>query len=83
MNSNWNEQQKARTEVKERNKVSREKLAGFFYNLAQLTFAALVLGGITPIYASADTMQANWAVIASGLALTCVLAYIAHRILNN
>jgi len=83
MNSNWSEQQKARTEVKEQNKVRREKLAGYFFNLSQLTFAAIVLGGVTPIYASTDTMQANWAVIASGLALTCVLAYIAHRILNN
>lgn len=83
MSSIWSEQQKARTEVKERNKVSREKLAGFFYNLAQLTFAALVLGGITPIYASPNAVEVNWAVIASGIVLTCALAYLAHRILNN
>lgn len=49
---NWSVQQEAKKEVKEKDKVRREKLAGFFFNLAQLTFAGLVLGGITPIYAS-------------------------------
>lgn len=48
---NWSVQQEAKKEVKEKDKVRREKLAGFFFNLAQLTFAGLVLGGITPIYA--------------------------------
>lgn len=46
---NWSVQQEAKKEVKEKDKVRREKLAGFFFNLAQLTFAGLVLGGITPI----------------------------------
>ena len=36
---NWSVQQEAKKEVKEKDKVRREKLAGFFFNLAQLTFA--------------------------------------------
>lgn len=39
---NWSVQQEAKKEVKEKDKVRREKLAGFFFNLAQLTFAGLV-----------------------------------------
>ena len=45
---NWSVQQEAKKEVKEKDKVRREKLAGYFFNLSQLTFVALVLGGITP-----------------------------------
>lgn len=36
--SNWSEQQEAKKEVKEKDRVRREKLAGFFFNLAQLTY---------------------------------------------
>lgn len=56
---NWSVQQEAKKEVKEKDKVRREKLAGFFFNLAQLTFAGLVLGGITPIYANVEA-GINW-----------------------
>lgn len=31
---------------KEREKVRKEKLAGYFFNLSQFTFTALVLGGV-------------------------------------
>ena len=46
----WIEQQDVKKEKKEKNKVRNEKLAGYFLNLSQLTFVALVLGGITPLY---------------------------------
>jgi len=50
MSSNWIERQKAMTEAKEKNRTRRKKLAGYFFNLSQLTFAALVLGGLTPLF---------------------------------
>lgn len=43
---NWNQQQEVKKESKEKDKVRREKLVGYFLNLSQLTFIALVLGGI-------------------------------------
>ena len=46
----WIEQQDVKKEKKEKDKVRNEKLAGYFLNLSQLTFVALVLGGITPLY---------------------------------
>ena len=41
----WSEQQEVKKEVKEKDKVRREKLAGLFFDLAKLSFAGLVVGG--------------------------------------
>lgn len=38
-------------ENQEKEKVKREKMASFFLDLAKLTFAAMVLGGMTPFSA--------------------------------
>ena len=51
---NWSQIQELKKEKKEKNKVRREKFAGYFLNLPQLTFVALVLGGITPIYVDVE-----------------------------
>lgn len=40
----WSEQQEVKKERKEKDKTRRDKLAGYFFNLSQLTFVALVLG---------------------------------------
>lgn len=78
---NWSEQQDVKKEYKEKNKVRKEKLAGYFFNLSQLTFVALVLGGITPIYTMID-LGINWYVLVAGLILTVILANIGNRILK-
>lgn len=83
MNSNWSEQQKAMIEAKEKKRAGREKLAGFFYDLAKLVFAGLVIGGISPIFTDLAPTDANIVIIASGMALTIALAYFANRIMNN
>ena len=41
----------------EKDKTRREKLAGYFFNLSQLTFAALVLGGFTPIFTESGNLS--------------------------
>lgn len=56
---NWSEQQEARKEVKNKDKVRREKLAGYFFDLSKLVFAALVLGGITPLFTNVSN-EMNW-----------------------
>lgn len=75
-------QQEARKEVKEKDKVRREKLAGYFFNLSQLTFVALVLGGITPFYSSNIENEINLYVLIAGTLFTVVLANIGNRILK-
>lgn len=78
---NWSEQQEAKKVTKEKDKVRREKLAGYFFNLSQLTFVALVLGGITPLYTNID-IGINWYVLIAGAILTVVLANIGNLILK-
>lgn len=79
--SNWSKQQEEKKEGKEKDRVRREKLAGFFFNLAQLTFAGLVLGGITPLYANVDT-GINWYVLIAGSIWTVMLAKVGNTILK-
>jgi len=38
----------AGNEGKEKTKVRKEKLAGYFYNLSQLTFTGTGVGGVLP-----------------------------------
>lgn len=79
--SNFEENRKTKEETKKRNDTRREKIAGYFFNLSQLTFAALVLGGFTPLYGEKDN-GANWYVIIAGALLTIVFARIASLILK-
>lgn len=79
--SNFSEQAESKKEAKEKNRVRKEKLAGFFYNLAQLTFAALVLGGITPLFADMHTTS-NIITLPLGCVTTYWLATTANRILK-
>ena len=46
--SEFETKRKANEKVEQRNNLRREKLAGFFFDLAKLIFAALVLGGLSP-----------------------------------
>ena len=46
---NWSEQQEEKKEIKEKDKVRREKLAGYFFDLSKLSFAGLVIGGMVSI----------------------------------
>lgn len=67
--------------IKERNKVRIEKLAGFFYDLAKLSFAALVLGIVAPLVSDSVSI-ATWVIIICGVTLTISMAMIANRILK-
>ena len=78
---NWSQIQEQKKEKKEKNKVRREKFAGYFLNLSQLTFVALVLGGITPIYVDVGHVF-NWDFIIIGAIHTVVFAYISNVILR-
>ena len=78
---NFIKQQEERKDAKERDRLRRDKIASYFFNLSQLTFVALVLGTITPIYTN-NEYGINWYVLSVGLALTIVLANIGSKILK-
>lgn len=70
-------------ELKERNKVRREKLAGFFLNLAQISFTVLAIG--LPVTLFKEELYDNYMLIISsvvGFILTIVFAKIGNNILK-
>ena len=77
----WIEKQDLKKENKEKDKVRKEKLAGYFLNLSQLTFVALVLGGVTPLYAD-DGAKLDLYIIVTGAILTLMFASVGSRILK-
>lgn len=78
---NWEKQQEVKKEGQEREKVGRETLGKFFYDLAKLTFATMVLGGMVSLIT--DLTKINyWTLMASGFVFTFALAYLGRRILK-
>ena len=77
---NYMKQTEAREERKERDKTSRETLGKFFYDLAKLSFAGLVVGCFT-------LNEKGWLFMLSaasvGVALTMVFSRIGFVILKN
>lgn len=77
---NWEKQQGEKHEFKERDKTRREHLGKFFYDLAKLAFAGLVIGGIAPLYANLESSN-NWYVVTIGSIFTIIFAWIGNKIL--
>ena len=69
-------------ENRDKEKLRKDKVAGYFFNLSQLTFAALVLGGISPIYTN-NAIGYNWYILLMGLILTILLALIGNKLLKQ
>ena len=78
---NWSEKQEIKKERKEQDNTRREKLAGYFFDLSKLVFAALVLGGITPLFTNVSN-EINWSTIVLGIFSTYIFANFANRILK-
>lgn len=66
---------------KEKVKTRKEKLAGYFFNLSQLTFTGTGVGGIAPIL-QGEFGEKNYLVIVFGIVMTVIFASIANRILK-
>ena len=77
----WIEQQDVKKEKKDKSKIRREKIAGYFLNLSQLTFVALVLGGITPLYINEEHVV-SWLLLSAGALMTMVFGIVGYRILK-
>ncbi len=70
-------------EVRDREKMRREIVGKFFFDLAKTTFAVLVLGNVAPILGLSKFSILNAYALILGCMLTCVLAMIGDRILKN
>jgi hypothetical protein len=79
--SKYSEHIELKKEVKEKDKVRREKLASYFYDSSKLVLAGVVIGGLTPIYTH-QTEEVNLGVILMGSVATILLAWIGNKILK-
>ena len=66
---------------REKEEVRKEKLAGYFFSLSQLTFTGTGVGGIAPILQGEFGVK-NYVVIIFGIVMTFIFAGIANRILK-
>lgn len=66
---------------KDKTKVRKEKLAGYFYNISQLTFTGTGLGVFLPLL-KGDVGVGNISVLIFGIVMTAAAAYAANRILK-
>lgn len=72
---------KPREQLRKRNETRREKLAGYFFDLSKLTFAGLVIGGITPLFKD-DADGIGWVTTLLGIVSTYIFAFFANRIIK-
>ena len=77
--SNFSKMQEEKKERKEKDKTRREKLAGYFFNLSQLTYTALVLGGMV-LFFQGSVISLKLLIL---LVVGCILAYSWAKIGNN
>lgn len=77
----WSNQQEAKKETKEKDKVRKEKLASYFFDLSKLSFVGLVIGIVVPLYSNI-TNENNWYVVITGIMLATVSALLANKILK-
>lgn len=81
MSSTWSEQQKKQGEAKEKNRVRKEKLAGFFFDIAKLTYAGMVIGVVMPMLSDYDNAK-SWVAASFGMLLTTASAMLTNKILK-
>ena len=78
---NFEETRKAKEEVRKKNDVRKEKIAGYFFDLSKLSFAGMVIGGITPLFTNTDN-EVNYFTSFIGLVSTYIFAFRFERIFN-
>ncbi len=78
---NYSKKQEEKNENKEKGKIRREKLSGYFFDLSKLSFAGLVIGVVIPLYSDLSN-ENNWYSICTGILLTIISAAFANKILK-
>lgn len=78
---NWSDQQEVKKENKEKEKLSRETLGKFFYDLAKISFTALVVGSIVSVATHQEKIE-YWLLILIGIFVTYIFSYIGYKIIK-
>lgn len=78
---NWVKQIEIAKEHKEKDKVRKEKIAGYFFDLSKLSFAGLVIGVILPLFTYVGDYKI-WCAASLGMLLTIMSALFANKILK-
>lgn len=81
--SNFSKQNEERKEKREKDKTRREKLAGFFFSLSQVSFTALVIG--IPVTMFKEELYDNYILmimLVIGIIFTIAFAKIGNNILK-
>ena len=77
---NWSEQQEVRKEVKEKDKVRREKLASLFFDLCKVTYTVLVVGLLVTLFQ--NELYTNYLMIAL-VVVGVLVAFEAAKLLQK
>lgn len=77
----WEKQQEVKREGQEKDKIRRETLAKYFYDLSKLMFAAIVLGEMLILQQDIND-SSSWLMIAFGGLLTYLSAWTGNKILE-
>ncbi|MBU3807354.1 MAG: hypothetical protein H9802_02850 [Candidatus Phocaeicola faecipullorum] len=77
----FDENRKAKEEIKKKNDIRKEKIAGYFFDLSKLSFAGMVIGSMTPMFTDIDN-GVNWYSTILGVITSYVFAFFANRILR-
>ena len=77
----WEKQLEVIKERKDKDKIRREKLAGYFFDISKLSFAGLVIGIILPLFTNVGDLKI-WCAATLGLVLTILSALFANKILR-
>lgn len=83
MMGNYSKKQEEKNEIKEKDKVRREKLAGYFFNLSQLSFVTLVIGLMVTL--TKESLYSNYILgflVVVGIIITIIFARIGNNLLK-
>ena len=75
---NWIRQQAVQQESREREKFRREALGKLFHDFAKLSFAGLVVGGVTPVYTELY-YETNVPYLITGLVVSFAFGFMGDR----
>lgn len=78
----FEENRKAKEDRKERDKISRETLGKYFYDLSKLSFGSMVLGVVLPWFSESDK-EDYWMLLLIGMFTTASLAFFGHKIIRR
>jgi len=79
---NWVKETEKNKELKEKRKVRKEKLASFFFNLAQLTFTVLVLGAAASFFQNFNVTEGVIYMAITGSITVITFAKIGNNLLK-